>query len=609
MKNQIKKVIAILLCLVIAIPVSTFFVGAETAAVWDGTVAEGFEAGSGTAEDPYQITSGGHLALMAQYVNSLEDEWTLGGLYFKLMNDIDLANKPFAPIGGRDDTYVFQGYFDGNGKTISNINICAMDEYMGEKFEAYFKNAGLFGLTRNAVIRDLTLAGDFKATTNWNVGAIVGRAEDTEIINCHVLCDELDFIAEPASLTTLYWGGIVGYVYHNSPVYECSVQSDIKLTGRGNTASDRTNIVGGGLVGHFNHQGAGDETFQYTIENSYFKGKIYCESDIWIPYVGGAVGVSDNITGSYPNQATFIGHSFKNVVVDVVIDFSKAKFNAGTINSFGGFCANIMKVGGAFEDVHTKVEFIGCDLASHPEITGVTDHATNGGTAGALGGIDATGRSSSTFKNVTTSYQYMTGNWKKGDDGVYTREKDGWKGNWDTETCKTGVSDLTLYVANVNAAVTANANREDSYDASAFDIIDPFTNEVPEVDFTALEAAIAEAKAIDTTKYTSLTVQTLNTVIAAGEALVGSATRQNDVDDAVAAIEDAINGLKEETPEEPENPGTQTPTEPEPENPTTGDDNKTEEKKGCGSSITLAGVAMIAAFGAAAVAVAKKKED
>ena len=95
--------------------------------------------------------------------------------------------------------------------------------------------------------------------------------------------------------------------------------------------------------------------------------------------------------------------------------------------------------------------------------------------------------------------------------------------------------------------------------------------------------------------------------------MVGSATRQDDVDDAVAAIEDAIDGLKEEQSNEPVDPpagGGDDPVDP----PAGGDNNTqggdtTEEKKGCGSSITLAGVAMIAAFGAAAVAVAKKKED
>ena len=59
---------------------------------------------------------------------------------------------------------------------------------------------------------------------------------------------------------------------------------------------------------------------------------------------------------------------------------------------------------------------------------------------------------------------------------------------------------------------------------------------------------------------------------------------------------------------EPEDPK---PEDPQPEDPKPEDPQpeEPEPKKGCGSSITLAGIAMVAVLGTAAVVVTKKKED
>ncbi|MBR4721343.1 MAG: hypothetical protein IK057_06235, partial [Clostridia bacterium] len=66
-----------------------FSVSAEND-VWDGSIADGFESGTGTESDPYIIKTASQLAYLAQSVNS---GTTYEGQYIKLANDIVL-NTP-----------------------------------------------------------------------------------------------------------------------------------------------------------------------------------------------------------------------------------------------------------------------------------------------------------------------------------------------------------------------------------------------------------------------------------------------------------------------------------------------------------------------------------
>ena len=73
---------------------------------WDGTKASSFAGGSGTSVDPYQIKTGSQLVLIKDYTNKC----------FILCNNINLNNLSWP---GFD----FNGTFDGNGCTISNLKI------------------------------------------------------------------------------------------------------------------------------------------------------------------------------------------------------------------------------------------------------------------------------------------------------------------------------------------------------------------------------------------------------------------------------------------------------------------------------------------------------
>ena len=65
-------------------------VGGVSGANWIENVASKWSGGSGTLDDPYEISSGEELALLAQNVNAGN---SYSGTYFELTADIDLGGK------------------------------------------------------------------------------------------------------------------------------------------------------------------------------------------------------------------------------------------------------------------------------------------------------------------------------------------------------------------------------------------------------------------------------------------------------------------------------------------------------------------------------------
>ena len=127
---------------------------------WDGSVAESFSGGSGTAADPYQIESGEELAYLSKLA---ADKKAVNDAYYVLTADIDLNNKPFTPIGV-DSSHSFRGTFDGAGHVISNLKIEVTED---KKF------AGLFGHA-NVIAKDLTIDSATVTSVSINTGVLAG---------------------------------------------------------------------------------------------------------------------------------------------------------------------------------------------------------------------------------------------------------------------------------------------------------------------------------------------------------------------------------------------------------------------------------------------------
>ncbi len=109
-----------------------------------------FNGGNGTPEDPYLLSNSNHLQNVRGFMDS----------DFKLTEDIILQNDTnvgWVPFGyARDDYYMtgdttsFSGCFDGNGKTISNLEMNARDKTTG--FFAYVS-----GCVKNLNFEDVTI--------------------------------------------------------------------------------------------------------------------------------------------------------------------------------------------------------------------------------------------------------------------------------------------------------------------------------------------------------------------------------------------------------------------------------------------------------------------
>lgn len=107
-------------------------------------IAKDYAGGSGTKNDPWLISNDLELAKLAHDVTNGNSKAMFAGKYFRLTQDIDLSQGKWMPIGTwkcnkKENDRYFAGKFDGDGHTISNMQI----EWVNEKgFEASW---GLFG--------------------------------------------------------------------------------------------------------------------------------------------------------------------------------------------------------------------------------------------------------------------------------------------------------------------------------------------------------------------------------------------------------------------------------------------------------------------------------
>ena len=233
----------------------------------NGTITGGIfntpMTGSGTETDPYQISTTDQLKLFWDKVNDAKtkEETKICAV---LTADIDLKNEEWTPIGIGNGTrngvpidFPYSGTFDGNGHTISGLNV----NYRN-------KNGGLFCYVMNATIKNLTVAGSVTHSSGDGVayGGIVGCADSSTIENCTNRCTVTG---------NWYAGGIVGW----------STDSDI--IGCANFGNISSPSFSGGICGKIGgeNDAAGIDA---TIRDCYNVGMVSGN------YAGGITGQSDS---------------------------------------------------------------------------------------------------------------------------------------------------------------------------------------------------------------------------------------------------------------------------------------------------------------------------
>ena len=258
------RLFSLLVCLGFLIPAVGWGQAGIPVGSWADNAASAFAGGTGTEADPYQIASAEQLARLSKDVS---EGALYQGTFFVLAENIDLSAHRWTPIGlykweatGNTTNNSFQGFLDGNDKTISGLYVDERtDKYCGGLFgkitiqkngspvgakdltitgaTVYVDETGLNECsgailagnamgsdTQSLVFENITVSGSVHVTsTNGynNIGGMLGYASWVKAINCH---------AENVSISgASNSGGFVGN--DNGSVYEnCTASGTIDGT-------------------------------------------------------------------------------------------------------------------------------------------------------------------------------------------------------------------------------------------------------------------------------------------------------------------------------------------------------------------------------------------
>lgn len=172
--------------------------------------------GDGTSANPYQIET-------AVELQSIQNDLSA---HYILMNDIDLTGVTWTPIGSTSAG--FFGELDGNGKTISNLNISSSSSY-----------TGLFAVVYSGgMIKNLVLENSNIVSSSSNTGLLCGgffasdanqnniTINNIDIINCAVNGNEANCAAVVAACRLDVNADIT-----NCNVINCNIQNSAHNVG------------------------------------------------------------------------------------------------------------------------------------------------------------------------------------------------------------------------------------------------------------------------------------------------------------------------------------------------------------------------------------------
>ncbi len=218
-----------------------------------------FNSGSGTEEDPYEITTVCDWLSLAENYGFWDD-------HFLMMNDLDFCGGAIPAIGfvSRFSDGIFDGVFDGNDHVIYNVRIDVQEDGAG-----LFRFIGAGGQIRNVTVKGARVDADIPDYTPPQVGGLATRSEGS-ITNCHVS----GWVQGRQERTSEVVGGLVGVNFGS--VTACSACCWV---GNGSWL--------GGLVGY----NGGDVMV------------CYCDGVLWgrVGTVGGLAGVNVEDYGSIVN--------------------------------------------------------------------------------------------------------------------------------------------------------------------------------------------------------------------------------------------------------------------------------------------------------------------
>lgn len=257
------------------------------------TQAQTYSGGDGSADSPYEIKTTADLQALADSVKTTTDYSK--GKFFKLTADIDLKSicykvngtsendKSWTPIG--NSLKPFQGSFDGDGHTISNL-------YINPNFYLSSSNyQGLFGcIGENGTIKNLNLVNSIVSGRSY-VGSVAGN--------------NYGIISYCTNSGSVKGHGLVGGVAgdNSGTILNCTNSGSVIASGDvGGIAGGNNDTISyctnsGEVRGDYRVGGVAGENYgiiSYCINNSNISGKNYSAN-----VAGGIVGDNEKGTVSY----------------------------------------------------------------------------------------------------------------------------------------------------------------------------------------------------------------------------------------------------------------------------------------------------------------------
>ena len=294
----------LILCALLAMAYSA---GTQAQNVWDGTVADSFAGGSGTADDPYLIADGAQLARFAAIVNGTDGMTQNTAANGRLTADIVLndttswtsweTNAPansWTPIGS--DATPFTGTLDGDGHSVNGIYINSTANYQGL--------VGVLG--EGGTLQNLGVKASYIKGGNF-VGGLCGMNYGN-VINC----------------------------YNNGSVEGNEIVGGLCGTNYGGTMTNCYNT--GNVTGNDAHVGGLCGMNYATVTNCYNTGNVTGTGD----YLGGLCGwnSSGTVTNCY-NTGNVSGNRFVGGVCGQNSGPVTNCYNTGSVTGndyVGGVC-------------------------------------------------------------------------------------------------------------------------------------------------------------------------------------------------------------------------------------------------------------------------------
>lgn len=341
--------------------------------------------------DVVLVSDEADLAAIATAVNSGTDDYT--GKTIKQTADITLTANPWVPIGTSSGSRPFKGTYDGDGHTISGLNV------FGAPAES-----GLFGLVSDANIKNLIINAPTLSGAGW-IGALAGQVDSTTGHTSTI--QNVAVVGGTVTSTNNGTGGLVGIVFALGTTTVDSCYTTV--------AVDSSNWNTGGLVGTVQAQDGAVANIinSYTLGNVEGDGNVggivgyaftngsgvaniknvYATGQMTAPYyVAGIVGDTDGNTGS-------------SVVIDHAVALNSAIIVESTADTTYHRILSEEDVPAANTSLNNCYAWKSIPMQNSADNTDIV--VTDGAVSAALNGIDGLGISKTDVNKAANWLTYL----------------------------------------------------------------------------------------------------------------------------------------------------------------------------------------------------------